>query len=685
MGQWALPLLLLLPALAVAQRVVLVPYAGQWNVNEGTAGATWFTTTFTADSTWRAAKAPIGYGKGGEGTTVTTKTLFFARYKFTLATAYPSYIASIVADDGAVLYVNGAEVGRIGLPTGTLSRTSVATTNKVAPAELANTNITIPASAFVVGTNVLAIAVYNAAAGSTNTDMRFDMMLQAFAVVPTPVAASASPTPTISVSGGPVATAESIAITKKSTWRYRDTGEDLSTSNWRMMSYDDSAWSSGTGSFGYGDPSTTVLANKGITTYFRTTFLVQFLDQVVNAKVDVVRDDGVICYINGVEAFRSNMPPAGSVPDPASVLASTPVSGLLETANNRLDITIRGMRAGQNSLACEVHQDSDKGTDMGFDLSLLLYLRVVYRYPTPSRSQTRVSSGAPKPSEAPRPSTEPAPSPEPAPSVAPPSPDPSTSAAASRTPTPSTTRSSMCGACSCTCLDACPANDPLRTACLSKDLSSGGSKSSGASPGVVAGVVVGVVVGLGVTAALVLRYRRGKAAGANKDAVKNSAKRPSRGDRERVPSATPGRRRTVSDKETSKDKDKERSGRPSSKERRKSKVIPEASAGAAAGDGSGKRGRSKERSSRDAGSADADKSKDKDQSRSGRSSSKQPSTGRSGSKEPSKGRSGSKEPARSSGGSKEPTKGRSSSKEPSKGRSSSKEPSKGRSSSKTRA
>ena len=55
---------------------------------------------------------------------------------------------------------------------------------------------------------------------------------------------------------------------------------------------------------GYGpDPN-----NKYVTTYFRKTFNVSGAADIRLLNLEVVRDDGVIVYLNGTEVFRDGLP-----------------------------------------------------------------------------------------------------------------------------------------------------------------------------------------------------------------------------------------------------------------------------------------------------------------------------------------------------------------------------------------
>ena len=111
-------------------------------------------------------------------------------------------------------------------------------------------------------------------------------------------------------------------------WKYSDTGQDLGT-NWSQPNYDDSGWAGGAARLGYGDPTvfTTVgygpnATNRYITTYFRDSFVVPGNVTFTNLNFRLARVDGAVVWLNGQEAFRTNMP-AG--PITYTNLASQPV------------------------------------------------------------------------------------------------------------------------------------------------------------------------------------------------------------------------------------------------------------------------------------------------------------------------------------------------------------------------
>ena len=96
-------------------------------------------------------------------------------------------------------------------------------------------------------------------------------------------------------------------------WKYLDTGIDQGT-NWRSAGFDDSAWPSGPAKLGTNDGAATIIRiynSNGLpvrTSYYRHLFQVADLAAITNLAFRVLRDDGCIAYLNGVEIFRMNMP-----------------------------------------------------------------------------------------------------------------------------------------------------------------------------------------------------------------------------------------------------------------------------------------------------------------------------------------------------------------------------------------
>jgi hypothetical protein len=157
-------------------------------------------------------------------------------------------------------------------------------------------------------------------------------------------------------------------------WKYSDTGVDLGT-NWAQPSYDDSNWGRGPARLGYGDPAvaTTVsfgpdATNRHLTTYFRHWFTAPEGIQITNLNFRLLSADGAVVWLNGREAFRTNLP-GGSIA--YTNLALRPV--VLDAAYTFYPTNLAGpsLLRGTNLVAVEVHLRTATRIALGFDLELL--------------------------------------------------------------------------------------------------------------------------------------------------------------------------------------------------------------------------------------------------------------------------------------------------------------------------
>jgi hypothetical protein len=139
-------------------------------------------------------------------------------------------------------------------------------------------------------------------------------MLQVIATIGSMQVTSAPVTITVSAPVTPVQTTSLTLIPTNATWRYLANGS-APPAAWDDPAFNDTAWPAGAAQLGYGEnDETTILPfggnanNKWITTYLRHMFTVDDPGLITNLSVRLLRDDGGIVYLNGVEVFRSNMP-----------------------------------------------------------------------------------------------------------------------------------------------------------------------------------------------------------------------------------------------------------------------------------------------------------------------------------------------------------------------------------------
>ncbi|HEV8660616.1 MAG TPA: glycosyl hydrolase family 18 protein [Thermoanaerobaculia bacterium] len=157
-------------------------------------------------------------------------------------------------------------------------------------------------------------------------------------------------------------------------WRYLDNGSDQGTA-WRSTIFNDAAWKSGLAQLGYGDGDEKTVVSYGtsssakyITTYFRYSFDLADPSAFGSLNLRLLRDDGAVVYLNGVEAYRSNM--ASGVITYATVAATT-INGSDETTHFYSAPVDRNLLvAGRNVVAVEIHQADPSSSDISFDFEL---------------------------------------------------------------------------------------------------------------------------------------------------------------------------------------------------------------------------------------------------------------------------------------------------------------------------
>ncbi|MEI6945607.1 T9SS type A sorting domain-containing protein [Paraflavisolibacter sp. H34] len=158
----------------------LVPYKDSWKylVTAADPGTSWRSLSFH-DGSWSSGMGKLGYGLTGLATTLPYGPSASQKYPTTYfrktitlpdPALYHDVTGSVQYDDGVVVYVNGTEVYRSNLPAGTVTYSTLAS----APANASKT-FTLSRSAFVKGTNVLAVEVHQASL--TNNDLAFDLRL----------------------------------------------------------------------------------------------------------------------------------------------------------------------------------------------------------------------------------------------------------------------------------------------------------------------------------------------------------------------------------------------------------------------------------------------------------------------------------------------------------------------------
>jgi len=161
-----------------------------------------------------------------------------------------------------------------------------------------------------------------------------------------------------------VCAAHADLVSTGAVWRFLDDGSNQGTA-WRAPAFNDSAWPSGPAPLGFGEPIIVTTTRTGrVTYYLRHTFTVTDASAITNLSLRVLRDDGVIVYLNGTNVFRNNITQNPTY----TTLASSSVE-----ATNYISTNVnRGLlREGTNVLAAEVHNFSAANGDLVFDARLV--------------------------------------------------------------------------------------------------------------------------------------------------------------------------------------------------------------------------------------------------------------------------------------------------------------------------
>ena len=199
----------------------------------------------------------------------------------------------------------------------------------------------------------------------------------------------AMPLPANAESGG--SSDGTVVIDSQTTWKYLDDNTDpaeglSSRTAWTEEGFNDSAWKSGTGSFGAkngairdlgGGCTPKTLLNQYIsgtsndipTFFFRSTFEVSDASKVTSILGSVLYDDNAIVYINGQAIanfegtmYDSNLSYGGSN-------AGSPKTGTISLTDSAAIGKI--LKNGTNTIAVELHNGRASSSDIYFDFQNL--------------------------------------------------------------------------------------------------------------------------------------------------------------------------------------------------------------------------------------------------------------------------------------------------------------------------
>ncbi|CUR54189.1 exported hypothetical protein [metagenome] len=151
--------------------------------DQGTRPTNWQSFAFDASS-WATGLTQIGYGDGDEDTVVgyggdpnNRYVTTYMRTHFTVDAIPQALKLQLLADDGAVVYLNGVELVRDNMPDSpaTITNTTLAATQRTGGPENAFRPFSLNPEKLRIGDNVLAVEVHQS--GVTSEDLSFDVDL----------------------------------------------------------------------------------------------------------------------------------------------------------------------------------------------------------------------------------------------------------------------------------------------------------------------------------------------------------------------------------------------------------------------------------------------------------------------------------------------------------------------------
>ena len=155
-------------------------------------------------------------------------------------------------------------------------------------------------------------------------------------------------------------------------WTYYDQGS-LDGKSWQALRYSTTGWKTGSAPLGYNKSGVSTQLDYGTdsnrkrpTYYFRKSFNLSAAPSATDEFIlEYTIDDGMIVYVNGIEAGRYNMP-AGSIG--YDDFSTTHANG----NPDRGQMTLAGslFNKGRNVIAVEVHNNSSTSTDILWEASL---------------------------------------------------------------------------------------------------------------------------------------------------------------------------------------------------------------------------------------------------------------------------------------------------------------------------
>ena len=167
---------------------ILVSAGSEWQyIFKSKPGQNWMSNTFDA-ANWNKGNAVLGFGDKDISTKIggyelkKTVTRIYFRHEFEInnleINSLKKVVANLLADDGALIFLNGREIIRFNLPEGLIDDNTHALKVISSSGEMIYQNFSVPSKGLVMGKNIISVVLFQRKGQSS--DMRFDLQLKVF-------------------------------------------------------------------------------------------------------------------------------------------------------------------------------------------------------------------------------------------------------------------------------------------------------------------------------------------------------------------------------------------------------------------------------------------------------------------------------------------------------------------------
>jgi hypothetical protein len=291
------------------------------------------------------------------------------------STNSPAATLTVNADLTAPVFVSA--VGSVNLTNITLTITDAFGLNQTAAETEANYSVTGPNSLTIESAVLINSSNILLTTSPRTQSQSYTVTLSG--IVDRSAAANAATPSSRPLLGGIVI----LAPDDSTQWSYNNLSNALDGLGWELPGYDTTGWLSGLAGFanrveeimpaGYETRTLTLVpVNAGgpPTVYFRVPFNFPGNPATAQLRLVGVVDDGLVAYVNGVEAGRIRMTNAAPVSFNALATAASPETTDVHGLNEVL-LSTTALVQGNNLLAIQLHQNSLTSSDVAFSIQLV--------------------------------------------------------------------------------------------------------------------------------------------------------------------------------------------------------------------------------------------------------------------------------------------------------------------------